>query len=62
MLVYTLATPLLLGSFWALLPAGVTACPIVVRTALEDFTLRVELEGYKDYAGAVPYRLLPWVW
>jgi protein-S-isoprenylcysteine O-methyltransferase Ste14 len=37
-------------------------CVIVVRTALEDRTLQAELEGYKDYAGQVRYRLLPGVW
>lgn len=62
LLLYPLATPFLLGSIWALFPAAVTACLIVVRTALEDLTLRAELEGYKDYARAVPYRLLPRVW
>jgi protein-S-isoprenylcysteine O-methyltransferase Ste14 len=37
-------------------------CVVVVRTALEDRTLQAELEGYKDYAGQVHYRLLPGVW
>ena len=34
----------------------------VVRTALEDGTLQDELDGYKDYARRVRYRLLPGVW
>jgi len=34
----------------------------VVRTALEDKTLQAELDGYKDYAARVRYRLLPGVW
>jgi len=58
----TLAIPLLLGSLWGLIPAAVTACLFVVRTALEDRTLQEELDGYKDYAQHVPYRLLPRVW
>jgi protein-S-isoprenylcysteine O-methyltransferase Ste14 len=57
-----LGTALLLGSWWALVPAGLLVCVIVVRTALEDRTLQAELEGYKDYAGRVRYRLLPGVW
>ena len=51
-----------LGSVWALIPAGVAACLLVVRTALEDRTLQQELDGYREYAGRVRYRLLPGVW
>jgi len=54
--------PLALGSFRALLPAGVWAVTTVVRTALEDRVLRSELEGYKDYASRVRYRLIPGLW
>ena len=57
-----LATPLLLGSLWALIPAGVAAIGYVVRTALEDGMLQEELDGYQDYAARVRYRLLPGVW
>ncbi len=34
----------------------------IVRTALEDRTLQNELDGYKDYAAQVRYRLLPGIW
>ncbi|MGB5932272.1 MAG: isoprenylcysteine carboxyl methyltransferase, partial [Anaerolineae bacterium] len=57
-----LATPLALGSLWALIPAGLVMCLMVVRTAIEDKTLLEELDGYRDYAGRVHYRLLPGVW
>lgn len=53
---------LALGSYWALLPAAAGAVVIVVRTALEDRTLRKELAGYEEYAGRVRYRLVPGVW
>jgi len=59
---FDLAAPLMLGSLWALIPAGLTVCLLVVRTALEDRTLQDELDGYKDYAQQVRYRLLPGVW
>ena len=62
MMLSLLGTPLLLGSLWALVPAGLATCLYVVRTALEDRTLQEELEGYKDYAGQVRRRLLPGVW
>ena len=57
-----LATSLALGSLWALVPSGVTLCLFVVRTALEDRTLQEELDGYKEYARRVRYRLLPGIW
>ena len=62
MAAFTLATPLILNSRWALVPAIVTAAVSVLRTALEDRTLHNELEGYADYARTVKYRLLPPVW
>ena len=54
--------PLALGSYWALIPAGLAALVLVVRTALEDRMLQKELEGYEEYAGRVRYRLVPGIW
>jgi len=34
----------------------------VLRTMLEDKMLQDELNGYKEYAWQVRYRLLPGVW
>lgn len=62
MITSLLAAPLVLGSLWALIPAGMAAGAYVIRTALEDRTLQEELEGYKDYVYKVRYRLLPGVW
>jgi protein-S-isoprenylcysteine O-methyltransferase Ste14 len=61
-ILFSLATPLLLGSWWSLIPAGLTACAIIVRTALEDRALQVQLDGYPDYARQVRFRLVPGVW
>lgn len=58
----TLGAPLLLGSLWALLPGGLAALLMVMRTALEDRTLHEELAGYQEYTQRVPYRLLPGLW
>ena len=57
-----LGMSLTLGSLWAIIPAGLIACLLVARTALEDRTLQDELPGYKDYAQRVRYRLLPGMW
>lgn len=59
---FDLCSPLALGCLWALVPGALAACLLVLRTALEDRTLQGKLDGYKDYAGRVRYRLLPGVW
>jgi protein-S-isoprenylcysteine O-methyltransferase Ste14 len=56
------ATPLVLGSLWALAFTGVLIVLFVWRTVLEDRTLRNELPGYQEYAARTRYRLLPKVW
>lgn len=61
-LAFTLATPLILDSLWAVFPVALVAGATVLRTALEDRTLQAELEGYSDYARRVRYRLLPGIW
>jgi len=62
MIVYSLFEPLALGSFWALIPAVLAVVLFIVRTYLEDKTLREELPGYWEYSGRVRYRLVPHVW
>lgn len=59
---FTLATPLILNSRWAFVPAAVSAAVTVLRTILEDRTLQGELDGYTDYAHKVKYKLVPNVW
>jgi len=61
-IISNLATAVALGSLWALVPAFLTVCITIVRTALEDRTLRDELDGYREYSEKVRYRLLPGVW
>lgn len=61
-IIFSLASTLALGSLWALVPGGLFAALLVVRTALEDRTLRDELEGYEAYSRRVRYRLIPYVW
>jgi protein-S-isoprenylcysteine O-methyltransferase Ste14 len=53
---------LALGSWLAALLGLAMTAMIVRRTALEDRTLREQLEGYAAYAEKVRYRLLPGVW
>jgi protein-S-isoprenylcysteine O-methyltransferase Ste14 len=57
-----LATPILLGTLWALLPATLISAGIAIRTALEDRTLHSELSGYQEYSRQTRFRLVPGVW
>ncbi len=57
-----IGAPLILGSWWALIPSGLFVFSLIVRTALEDRTLRQELPGYPEYAEKVKYRLIPGAW
>jgi protein-S-isoprenylcysteine O-methyltransferase Ste14 len=61
-ILYELAVPVLLASWWALAIGGVNAILLIIRTVLEDRTLQAELSGYDDYARQVRYRLLPGIW
>jgi protein-S-isoprenylcysteine O-methyltransferase Ste14 len=57
-----MATPVLLESWFALLPASLVAAGYIIRTALEDSFLKNNLPGYRDYISTVQYRLIPGVW
>ncbi len=62
LILQNLATPLVLGSWLALAPAGAIAILVVVRTSLEDRTLKNELPGYAQYAQSTRFRLVPGIW
>ncbi|HEX9974327.1 MAG TPA: isoprenylcysteine carboxylmethyltransferase family protein [bacterium] len=62
MIISILSTSIILGSIWALLPASLTVILFIIRTAFEDNTLQNKLEGYKEYAERVKYRLIPGIW
>lgn len=61
-ILYNAATPFILGSLWALLPALVVVLFFIARTLGEDPVLQRELPGYRDYSERVRYRLLPGLW
>jgi protein-S-isoprenylcysteine O-methyltransferase Ste14 len=58
----SLGMPLLLGSWWAVIPGVLNILLFIVRTALEDRTLQAELPGYVEYSQKVRYRLIPGIW
>ena len=61
-IIVSISIPLILGSLWAFIPALIGDCILVVRTVLEDNTLKKELQGYDEYASRVHYRLIPGIW
>ncbi|MBA7584034.1 hypothetical protein ES708_25986 [subsurface metagenome] len=61
-LLYIIVTPIVLSSFWGLIPTAIAVVLLFIRTYLEDKTLQRELEGYTDYTNEARYRLLPGIW
>jgi protein-S-isoprenylcysteine O-methyltransferase Ste14 len=59
---WTLSAPLIVGSVYGLIPAGLAVLLLIIRTVLEDRTLQRELTGYSEYARQVHYRLIPGLW
>ena len=57
-----LASPLALGSYWALLPALLVVPILVARIANEEKVLERDLDGYREYEQKVRHRLLPGIW
>ena len=58
-ILWILALPIALGSWWALIPASVAALSMVVRIKFEEEMLEKGMDGYTDYQTRVKYKLLP---
>lgn len=57
-----LPLPLILGSFWGLLPFALYPAVAIIRILNEEKVLREGLEGYIEYTEKVKYRLIPFIW
>ena len=57
-----LPLPLILGSFWGLIPFALYPGVTVVRILNEEKVLTEGLAGYAEYKTKVKYRLIPFVW
>lgn len=62
LVLWALGTPLILRSAWSIGAALAAAAWVVLRTALEDATLKRELAGYEEYVGRTRFRLVPGIW
>ena len=56
-----LPLPLILGSFWGLIPFALYPVVTVIRILNEEKVLTDGLEGYAEYKTKVKYRLIPFV-
>ncbi len=54
--------PLILGSFWGLIPFALYPVLTVVRILNEEKVLTEGLVGYAEYKNKVKYRLIPFIW
>ena len=57
-----LPMPLILGSFFGLIPFAIYPVMIVIRILNEEKVLTEGLEGYGEYKKKVKYRLIPFIW
>ncbi len=56
-----LPLPLILGSFWGLIPVAFYVPVILFRLLEEEKFLLASLEGYGEYKEKVKYRLIPFI-
>jgi protein-S-isoprenylcysteine O-methyltransferase Ste14 len=61
-IIQTIGFPLLFGSLWSIIPVFVSIVLLLIRTYLEDKTLKDELKGYVEYSGKTRFRLIPYIW
>jgi protein-S-isoprenylcysteine O-methyltransferase Ste14 len=62
MAILAIGGALLLGSLAALAPAFLFTALVLRRVGFEDAFLHANLEGYREYAERVRFRLVPGVW
>ncbi len=55
-------SPLVLGSFYGLIPTAFIPLLLVIRILNEEKVLREQLAGYREYTQKVRYRLIPHIW
>lgn len=61
-ILFVASMPLVLGSWWTFVPAGLLTVGVVIRTFFEEGVLRRELPGYEDYFRRIRGRFLPRIW
>lgn len=62
MMISLAALPLLTASLWGIIPVAIGMILLLIRTYLEDQTLKSELPGYIEYSSETKQRLFPKIW
>ena len=57
-----LSIPLVMGSWYALIPFAFYPALMVIRIKDEEKLLTAELQGYEEYKRKVKYRMIPFIW
>jgi len=60
--IQSIGFPLLFGSLWSIIPVSALILLTLLRTGLEDKTLKNELPGYTEYAVKTRYKIVPFIW
>ena len=61
-IIQALGFPLLFGSLWSIIPVSALILLLILRTNLEDKTLRDHLPGYLQYVQKARYKIIPHIW
>lgn len=62
MIISLTGVPMITGSLWSIIPTSIAILLLIIRTYLEDKTLKNELDGYTDYTLKTTKRLVPKIW
>ena len=61
-IIQSIGFPLFFGSLWSIIPISLLIILQIVRTYMEDKTLKNELKGYIEYSYKTQYKIIPFVW
>jgi protein-S-isoprenylcysteine O-methyltransferase Ste14 len=62
MIISLTGLPLITYSFWSIIPVSIAIILLLIRTSLEDRTLKNELDGYTEYTRKTRNKLIPMIW
>jgi len=62
MILSLVGIPFITTSMWSIIPTLIAIMLLLIRTSLEDKTLKSELDGYMEYSNKTRYKLIPLIW
>ena len=62
MIISLMGLPLITTSIWCTIPTLIAIILLLIRSSLEDKTLKKELDGYVEYSQRTRYKLIPLIW